>query len=50
MQSAEYASRIEAVKQRAHGRWDEILAACGVEDRILKHPKSSRPAASKTGS
>ena len=43
MQSLEYASRIEAVKQRAHGRWDEILAAGGVDERILKHRNGPCP-------
>ncbi len=43
MQSAEYAGRIEAVKQRAHGRWDEILAAGGVDERILKHRNGPCP-------
>jgi putative DNA primase/helicase len=36
MQDREYAARIETVKQRAHGRWTEILACLGVEERILK--------------
>jgi hypothetical protein len=36
MQDREYAARIEAVKQRAHGRWMEILASLGVDERILK--------------
>ena len=36
MQDREYAARIEAVKQRAHGRWTEILASLGVDERILK--------------
>lgn len=43
MQSPEYASRIEAVKLRAHGRWDEILAAGGVDERILKHRNGPCP-------
>ncbi|MBQ1764485.1 MAG: hypothetical protein IIZ92_16520, partial [Aquincola sp.] len=29
MQDADYAARIDAVKQRAHGRWSEVLAAAG---------------------
>ena len=37
MQDAEYAGRIEAVKQRAHGRWSEILASVGVDERVLLH-------------
>lgn len=36
MQSVEYAARIESAKQRAHGRWTDILASLGVEQRILK--------------
>ena len=36
MQNAEYAARIEAVKQRAHGRWTEILGALGLDERMLK--------------
>lgn len=36
MQNREYEARIEAVKQRAHGRWTDILASLGVDERILK--------------
>ena len=36
MQHAEYAARVDEVKQRAHGRWTEILASLGVDERILK--------------
>ena len=36
MQDRDYAARIEAVKQRAHGHWTEILASLGVDERILK--------------
>lgn len=36
MQDQEYAARVEAVKQRAYGRWTEILASLGVDERILK--------------
>lgn len=36
MQDHEYAARVEAVKQRAYGRWTEILASLGVDERILK--------------
>ena len=32
----DYAARIEAVKQGAHGRWTEILASLGVDENILK--------------
>ena len=42
MQSPEYASRIEAVKQRAHGRWDQILAAGGVDERVRREPAVAR--------
>jgi putative DNA primase/helicase len=34
MLSAEYQARIDAAKTRAHGRWGEILAAAGVDNRI----------------
>lgn len=37
MQDADYAARIDGVKQRAHGRWSEVLAAAGIEERILRH-------------
>lgn len=36
MQNREYEARIDAVKQQAHGRWTEILASLGVDERILK--------------
>lgn len=36
MQSVEYAARVESAKQRAHGRWTNILASLGVDQRILK--------------
>ncbi|THF64962.1 zinc-binding protein [Pseudothauera nasutitermitis] len=36
MLAPEYAARIEAVKQRAHGRWTPILASLGVDERILR--------------
>lgn len=36
MRDHEYAARVEAVKQRAHGRWTEILASLGVDEPILK--------------
>ena len=36
MQDHEYAARVDAVKQRAYGRWTEILASLGVDERILK--------------
>ena len=37
----DYAARIEAVKQSAHGRWTEILASLGVDENILK--RRNRP-------
>ena len=43
MQDREYAARIEAVKHRAHGRWNEILAAVGVEEKILRHRNGPCP-------
>ena len=43
MQDHEYAARVEAVKQRAHGRWSEILAGEGVDERILKHRNGPCP-------
>ena len=43
MHDHEYAGRIDAVKQRAHGRWSEILASAGVEERILKHRNGPCP-------
>jgi hypothetical protein len=36
MQDADYAARIDAVKQRAHGRWSEVLVRAGIEERILE--------------
>lgn len=36
MRDHEYAARVEAVKQRAQGRWTEVLASLGVDERILK--------------
>ena len=36
MQGTAYAERIERVKRQAHGRWDEILAVCGVAETILR--------------
>lgn len=36
MQDHEYATRVDAVKRRAHGRWTEVLASLGVDERILK--------------
>jgi len=36
MQNAEYAARVDAAKQRAHGRWTEILGAMGLEERLLR--------------
>jgi putative DNA primase/helicase len=36
MRDQQYAARVEAAKQRAYGRWTEILASLGVEEAILK--------------
>jgi putative DNA primase/helicase len=36
MRDQEYGARVEVVKQRAYGRWTEILASLGVDERILK--------------
>ena len=35
---------LDAVKQRAHGRWSEVLAVAGVEERILRHRNGPCPA------
>lgn len=43
MQDLDYAARVDAVKLRAHGRWDEVLAAAGVDERILKHRNGPCP-------
>lgn len=43
MQNAEYAARVDAVKQRAHGRWTEILGAMGLEERLLKRKSMPCP-------
>jgi len=43
MNHPEYAARIDAVKQRAHGRWGEILASAGVDEGILKHRNGPCP-------
>ena len=43
MNDPEYAARIDAVKQRAHGRWGEILASAGVDEGILKHRNGPCP-------
>ena len=43
MQDREYAARVDAVKQRAHGRWDEVLAAAGVDPQILRHRNGPCP-------
>jgi len=41
--NAEYAARMEAVKQRAHGRWSEILGALGLDERLLKRKPGPCP-------
>ena len=43
MQDAEYAARIDAVKLRAHGRWGDILAAGGVDAKVLTHRNGPCP-------
>ena len=43
MLNAEYAARMEAVKQRAHGRWSEILGALGLDERLLKRKPGPCP-------
>ena len=44
MQDREYAARIEAVKQRAHGRWTEILASLGEQSLVrLEVPQGVLP-------
>lgn len=43
MLNAEYAARVEAVKQRAHGRWTEVLGALGLDERMLKRKPMSCP-------
>ncbi len=48
MQDVDYAARIDAVKQRAHGRWSEVLAAAGVEERILRHRNGPCPSCGGT--
>ena len=48
MQDADYAARIDAVKQRAHGRWSEVLAAAGIEERILRHRNGPCPSCGGT--
>lgn len=36
MNHQEYVARIDRAKDRAHGRWSEILAQLGVDERILR--------------
>ena len=43
MLNAEYAARVEAVKQRAHGRWTEVLGAMGLDERMLKRKPMACP-------
>ena len=43
MQGTAYAERIAHVKRLAHGRWDEILAACGVPETILRRRNGPCP-------
>ena len=35
MQNDEYAARVEDIRQRAHGRWTDILRSMGVGEQIL---------------
>lgn len=43
MVDQEYELRVEDVKQRAHGRWDEILRALGADERVLRRKNMSCP-------
>lgn len=43
MNASEYTARIDAVRQRAHGRWTEVLAAAGVDAAILQHRNGPCP-------
>jgi putative DNA primase/helicase len=43
MKASEYTARIDAVRQRAHGRWTELLAAAGVDPAILQHRNGPCP-------
>jgi putative DNA primase/helicase len=36
MHDAEYAARVDGVKQRAHGRWTEVLGALGLDEQMLR--------------
>ncbi len=36
MQNHEYAARVDEIKNRAHGRWTEILGSLQVDERILR--------------
>ncbi len=36
MRDAEYVARVDGVKQRAHGRWTEVLGALGLDERMLR--------------
>jgi putative DNA primase/helicase len=43
-----YASRIDEVRRRAHGRWSEILRSLGVDERILARRNLPCPACGGT--
>lgn len=43
MRSAEYAARIDAAKQRTHGRWPKVLGALGLDERMLKRKPMACP-------
>jgi putative DNA primase/helicase len=36
MRSEKYAARVNVLKQRAHGRWTEVLGALGLEQSMLR--------------
>lgn len=43
MNDQDYALRVEEVKARAHGRWDEILRSLGVDEQILRRKNTACP-------
>ncbi|MFT3815716.1 MAG: toprim domain-containing protein [Acidovorax sp.] len=43
MDEHDYELRVEDVKARAHGRWDEILRNLGVDERILRRKNMACP-------
>lgn len=48
MQNREFEHRVEDVKVRAHGRWREILLACGVPERVLDRHNQPCPSCGGT--